>query len=202
MKPALATAALLLLLLGGCMSNRRFAPRIDTHAWSPSGMPAATYALGEGAQRAELRVWSDGADLQEEEAGERTLLHLGLELVNLGEVPLTLEPGDVHVQDVQGTRGGHPVELALLEPVQVTGGTSAAPGKTARLTMWFEPSGLRPRQIEGFDVRWSVRIQGRAFEQVTPFAPWIVPPVYLGDYWYGGFWGYGWGHGHGHHVCH
>jgi hypothetical protein len=203
MKPAVHAIAALLLC--SCASNRHFAPRIATGGWSASGMPVAIYGFGEGSGRAELRIWSDGADLYEDGEGKRTRLHVGLELINLGEGTLALEPAFVHVQDLQGDQDGKPVLVPESEPVQVQGSGMAAKGRTARLALWFEPPGLRPRQIDGFDVRWKVQLDAdRVVEQVTPFGPWTMPEYYP-YYPYGSYWGWGWGWGWGfapHHICH
>jgi len=200
-----AVHAIAALLLCSCASNRYFAPRIATGGFSASGMPVAIYGFGEGPGRAELRIWSDGAELYEDGAGKRTRLHVGLELINLGEGTLALEPAQVHVQDLQGSQDG-PVLVPEAEPVQVQGSGTAAKGRTARLALWFEPPGLRPRQIDGFDVRWKVQIDAdHAVEQVTPFGTWTMP-AYYPYYPYGwpdSYWGWGWGWGFApHHICH
>jgi hypothetical protein len=188
--PVLLLPALLACV--ACTTNRRFAPRESVTGSSPRGFPAASYALAEGGSRGELRVWSDGAELRRDGGVETAVLQLGFELENLGPDPLVLETDAVRVQDLRGEG----IAIGSLAPVRVEGSAEAPAGRTARIELWFEAPGLRPRQIDGFEARWRVRnAGGGTFEQATPFQPWTVPPRHIGDDdWYGG-WGWGLGFG-------
>src|ERR1041384_3539956 len=109
MKLTGAALACVLLPLGSCATGRWFAPRVQVAGWSVSGAPMAVYGLGERGALGELRIWSDGAELLHDAEGDHAFLHVGFEVVNLGEGTLTLEPGDVHLQDLQGEGGAAPV---------------------------------------------------------------------------------------------
>jgi len=203
----------LLLALPACWSPRAFTPRERVDAAGPGGVPAALYAIpaadaGEPSV-AELRVWSAGAKARfTADDREVTELHVGFELENNGATPLQLDLGALTCEELllDGLLQPH------LQPVRMDGDGLAAPGKTARVDVLFEPATNRPRDIDSFQVRFSVRDGERhALQQVAPFGPWQRPlagdPLWYGSAgwgWYGGYgpgpgpgWGPGWGPGFG-----
>lgn len=204
--PSALPALLAVALLGGaCSTSRLFAPREQQNGTAASGSPAALYPLGDQTgRRGELRLWSDGARRVEIDDREQTRLHVGFELENFTDQPLQLQPDAVHLSrlNVDGE-----MRAGDLAPLQVLGQTDAAPGQTARGDFWFDPGqDTMPRQIDGFDVHWRVQRQdgAEAWDQATPFQPFVrAPDPHM---WWGWGWGYGFGYwgypGHGWHCRH
>jgi hypothetical protein len=198
-------------LLAGCASNRYFAPREALNGTGPSGSPSALYELSEGGNnKGEVRIWSDGARRADVGGESTTLVHVGFELENNGNEPLTLAADKLQVDDLRADS----VHASGLKPRRWEGDTTAQPGAVAHCAFWFDPgSGVTPRSISAFSVHWQVQSGAKAvFKQVTPFDPFVADYGYYGygpwgpyypPYWYGfgygyGYWGWGWGH-HWHH---
>ncbi|MGE3171776.1 MAG: hypothetical protein AB7O97_04065 [Planctomycetota bacterium] len=190
--PSLA-AALLLLALPACATNRLFAPRENQNGQGPSGLPAAVYPLPAPA-RGEVRVWSDGADYDDADGATETRLHVGFELENTGDTPLRLGPDAVQVEAISA---GGPATARLLPRGQESA-AEALPGRTARVDFVYAiDGGTAPRAIEGFDVRWHVQAGELDYAQVTPFQKFFPEPRYPYYYhdpwpWFGAGFGYHW----------
>lgn len=190
----------LLLASTGCWQARYFAPRENRNGTGPSGYAAAVYDVahpGGVDVSGEVRLWSDGARARFTEAEEEVVdLHVGFELENTGGLPIEIDPESVVVGDLYLDGRLQPP----IKPHEVRGSGGAGPGATTRFDLVFRPATTVPRDIDGFEVRFSVR-DGIAemVRQATPFAPERPPNqrVYYaapGPYWgWGWGWGYGWG---------
>ncbi len=198
----LATA----FLFVGCSTQRYFVPRENVNGTGPGGHPAAVYPLDAAPAKGEVRVWSGGAHLVEAEAGDVVELQVGFELENTGGEPLVIDVGALQCADVwvDGQR------LAVLPPARVEGQAEAPVGGSASLQAWFRPVATRPRDLDGFSLRFSVRGGDRTvLTQVVPFVPFVRSDRWYDDhfFWYGGyrdgpFWGPGFGYGwYGHYRC-
>lgn len=175
-------------LFASCSTHRFFTPRENVNGSGPGGHPAAVYALGAAPANGEVRVWSRGAHLAEGAGGELVELHVGFEVENTGAEPVAIDVGTLQCTDlwVAGQR------LAALPPVRVEGQAEAAPGGSAVLDVWFQPAVQRPRDIDGFSLRFQVRAGDRALlVQATPFATYVASDRWRDDhfFWYGGHWG-------------
>ncbi len=184
--------------VAGCSTQRYFTPRENVNGTGPGGHPAAVYALGGQPPGGEVRVWSRGADVVESDAGDVVELHVALELENTGSESFGVDAGSVQCTDLwlDGTR------LPELAPVRLEGQPEAAPGSSAVLQAWFRPATARPRDIDGFALRFSVRAGDRVLlTQAVPFVPYVARDRWHDDhfFWYGGSWGrpYYWGPGFG-----
>lgn len=191
----------------GCSTQRYFTPRENVNGTGPGGHPAAVYALGGTPPSGEVRVWSGGAEVVAGDAGDAVELHVAFELENTGSEAITVDAGAVQCTDLwlDGQR------LPALAPVRLEGQPEAAPGSSAVLQAWFRPAAGRPRDIDGFSLRFSVRAGDRVLlTQVVPFVPYFARDRWDDDrsFWYGGYWGrpYYWGPGfgygfYGHYWC-
>jgi len=175
----------LLLTLASCNTATYFRPTEKVSAESEDGFPAAEYELADGPTRwGELRLWSGGAEVREMEGEERTVLIVGFEVENTSDAAIHLE-----------------VERPTLDGVFVTGtegeAESAAPpsrasveADTVQVFQFVFPllSGVRPKDIGGFRLPWSVRDEaGASYRQFTNFVRLWVPSAspYYGYYGYG-----------------
>lgn len=191
------TALLLLLPLLGtsCATDRQFAPRENGNGFSPTGRPAAVYALA-APGNGEVRIWSDGAERTDQGSAEVTMLHLGFELENTGTEPISLDPTDLQIADVVGEDGA-----ALPVPTLQSGTTmNAAPASTVRGEFAFQvPGDVMPRSITAFHVRWRVRAGADGFAQSTPFQAFYPNSI---DRYYDPWPWWGFGFGVSWHHCH
>jgi len=201
----------LLALTAGCWQPRFFAPRENLTGTSPEGLGAAVYPVeraDDARTRGQVRVWSGGAKARFTDDDQEVVdLHVGFEVENNGEVPLELDVDSLQVEEL--VLDGYLKDP--LAPEAISGRTRAEPGSTARIDVVFRPPTTYPRDIDSFDVRFSVRDGVGAVGQVTPFAPTTrVYAGYYGDpywndpFWRGGYWGpygswsgWGWGWGWG-----
>jgi hypothetical protein len=190
----------------GCSSPRYFTPRENVNGTGPGGYPAAVYPLGGAPSVGEVRLWSRGAEVVETEAGDLVELHVGFELENTGSEPIGVDAGALQCADlwIDGQR------QPALTPTRVAGQAEAAPGSSATLDAWFRPAAARPRAIDGFSLRFSVRAGDRVLlEQAVPFAPYVANDRWRDDrfFWSGSwgrpyYWGPGFGYGfYGHYGC-
>lgn len=180
---------LLIAMLPACSSRRWFAPRENLNGSSPTGFPAAVYPVASGDDvRGDVRIWSDGTAADTVQGAEITTLHVGFEIENTGATPLALDLDALRLERLQigGETGSD------LRPNRVIGDSQAPPGGRATVQFWFEPgSASGPRDVDAFDVRWRVRADPVAFDQVTPFAPWVRADPWEEPWPHGSSFGFG-----------
>src|SRR5262245_16090938 len=77
-------------------ATEKFLPGERATAQSPQGYTAAEYQIqGERGRLGEVKVWSRGAYRAEVDGAQRTVLHVGFEVDNSSDEPLTLETGKI-----------------------------------------------------------------------------------------------------------
>lgn len=184
--------ALLLAVTAGCWQPRYFAPRENRNGTGPDGEAAASYDIkvdGHDGTKGELRVWSSGATAHFTDDDQEVVdLRVGFELENNGAAPLELDTASMRCEELM-------VDGKLQEPLaphQVLGSGFVTPGTTTRVDVVFRPATTRPRDIDGFAVRFALRDdQGGEVTQSTPFAPAVRQWRNGGWGWYGSFGWYG-----------
>jgi hypothetical protein len=191
----------LLFVHAACWGPRYFSPREHQDGTSPSGHPAAVYALPAAtagvAELGELRLWSAGTRARYDEAGEERIeLHIGFELENNSDEPLQLDLASIRCEEL--------VVDDLLQPPlphQLVEGTGLAlPGSTVRVDCLYLPPAEVPSDVDSFSIRFVVRAGDRVvLQQVTPFGPQTRSMAAFRDdpyfYAWNSRWGPGWGPG-------
>ena len=192
-------AVLLSLFAAGCANHRYFAPRENANGTGPDGHPAAVYAMPPPVQ-GDVRVWSQGTRMAEDDGVEEVELRVGFEIENTGTAVLAIEPGSIQCDEVEYTEG----TLTAVRPVATEGVQDAQPGDSTRFDVVFRLPDVRgPRDVDGFTLRFRVTAAGQPLlTQVTPFVPYVIENRH-GD-WYGGhgwYWGSSFGFGFASHWC-
>jgi hypothetical protein len=203
MRSALAPLLLLPLLglgLLSCSASRQyFRPAERARAESMSGRAAAEYDLGvEGTRWGEARIWSDGARSTRADGERRSSLHVGFEVENALDTPLSLDLSETRLEGVMvdGRR------LESVSPAQPWPEAEAAPHQVMHIDLVFElPDVDSVRDIGPFRVRWVLLgPDGWRYEQHTGFlVDYPARTHYHEYYWgpppWGWTWGWGWGWG-------
>ena len=186
----------LLVALPACtVTHQHYRPAERAHAESRDGRPAAEYDLGVEQRRwGEVRVWSDGVHYQADGDEPGTRIHVGFELENALDAPLTLDLGETRLEGVEI----HGVQFAALSPSGPHPESGAA-GHSVRFIdlVFLLPTLVPADEVGPFRVRWVLRgPDGWNYEQHTGFlADYPSPRPYWGPtYWHVGY-GFGWGHG-------
>lgn len=186
--------ALLVVSTAACWQPRYFAPRENRNGSGPDGEAAASYDIkvdGRTDTKGELRVWSSGAKARFTDDDQEVVdLRIGFELENNGETAIELDTESVRCEELI-------VDGKLQEPLaplEVIGSGFATPGTTSRIDVVFRPPTVRPRDIDGFAVRFALRDdRGGEVNQSTPFAPAVRQYRNGVGGWYGSFGWYGLG---------
>lgn len=110
----------------------------------------------------EATLWSEGAS----EHDGATAIQVGMEFKNRGDETIVVYTADAVLARVNlGDR-----ELARIAPVSPEGMIVIAPGGERTVSLRFDlPAGVRPQDVDGFDVRWGARVGAVAYLQTTPF---------------------------------
>ncbi len=152
------------LLLGGCAATRQyFQPTERVHGITEQGFRESMYDLtGAKGRFGEAKIWSRGAYRG---PGDRTVIHLGLELHNTGGTPIVVRPGDVVLDRVR-TGEGLLTEVAPAEHATY----QVAPAGILELRFHFVlPAGIAPDDVSAFRARWGMTSADQSYVQHTPF---------------------------------
>jgi hypothetical protein len=161
----------LALLATACAAPAsQFRPTTGGRAESRTGEPAAAYDIRDDSSRiAEVKVWSQGARLAED--GTATLVHVALEVQNVGAAALTLETTTLQLEafDPSGAPLSSPRLVSSQPPGlgPLTVGAAAAADLDCLFAL--DPRVL-PEQISSLRLRWILlRPDGRQYVQFTDF---------------------------------
>lgn len=148
-------------------SSREFRPAERATAESPTGYEAAAYTIVVDGQRiGEAKVWSRGAYEADDEMGDRTIIHFGLEIENHTDVPLILVRDEFRLTGITEDS----IRFSGITPVRVDGSLRIVPGATQQVDLFFQLRGeeLEPNDIGGLGLHWMIQDGGR-YAQYTPF---------------------------------
>lgn len=156
---------------------------------SPTGYPAAQYALGEGSdQVGRISVWSQGA----RKDGSWTVIHLGLEITNTSDEILTVSIDDVELRSIVSETQN----IDVLAQSSHTGQPEIPPLQVGSIEFEFLTNrDVEPTSLVSFAARWVVHNEREGmYRNLTVFQAdsghygygyWGYP------YWWGPY-GYGW----------
>lgn len=186
------------LALTGCVTRQSFMPAENVTDLTQRGYWAARYEVAQrDGQIVEVKVWSGGTFLGEDEQGaEATLAHVGFVIDNASSVRVRLEPADLRLE-VTRTGGGE--RLEPLRPMEIEGDTNVAPDEERNVEAIFRlPDGVGATDVRDFQLRWALRAEGQRYAQRTPFLRSEPQPVrryyygytpYFYDPFYYPYWG-------------
>lgn len=157
-----------LLMVASCGAQQKsFTPTERATARSPQGYTAAEYELSTQDRDLGLaRVWSDGAYRKEIRGEQKTVVHIGLELENHTDQPMTLNTKALYLDSA--TLNRHVVQD--IRPELIEGLVTIAPHSEQRVHVYFAmPPGTQPGDVDAFRVRWQIENSGLRYTQRTPF---------------------------------
>jgi hypothetical protein len=171
------------LALAGCAASRvYFQPTEHVRGTTDQGFREAIYPLvGPHGPFGEAKVWSRGAYRG---PGNRTVIHLGIEIHNTSAAPIVLDARDVRLDPVRTDDGALP-NLAPAEQEIL----SVPPAAIAQARFHFVlPASTSPGDVYAFRARWRVTSSGQTYSQYTPFIEryghYAYAPGYYGGYYY------------------
>ena len=194
--PMAAVVLTLAAFLGGCASNTAyFSPESGlTTTTTGSGARAAYYVVRiNGSDVGTVSIWSRGAYRMGTEAGSPAVLDVRLSIHNDSKSSMMLDPERTDVVIYHGGRMG----MTIKDVYQKSGSETVAPGSVAHVKLLYTlPKGIKPGNVDAFDLNWAVSSEGGSFAESTPFIQryysshgYPYNPYYMyGPYW--GWWPY------------
>jgi hypothetical protein len=176
----------LLLVLAGAgitacgSTTENFLPSERATSRSPEGYTAAEYQIqGETGSLGEVKVWSRGAYRSEVDGAPRTVLHVGFDIDNSSDEPLTLDSGRISLDYASL----NDKTLVNLQPDRVVG-QAAVPAHASHSVQAFFvlPHGFSPQNLDAFRVQWAISNGEITYSQRTPFLE-VQEPMYAGYYY-------------------
>lgn len=180
----ITTAALLLLLSGGCGERARFRPTQNVSAVSPSGKPAASYELRaqEGSEsNLTVNVWSEGAERHD----DQTTVKLAIEIRNTSDEAVQLDRDTLALEAFNAK--GAPLPAPSLLSLSAEKGALTIPPRTAStLRLQFDLGAVAPTDVGALRFRWGVvRGDGERYVQFTEFRQQPEQVAMAGTFYYG-----------------
>jgi hypothetical protein len=163
----MARNALPFLLLSACapiVHPTYVQPTERVLAATPTGEKVAVYdVVTPRGTVATVKIWSNGVDIGELNGQERTLVHVGLEIVNTGDAAVRLRTPELRIDG-----DGVPALATRAGEIEVPGGS------VGRGDDYFAAAqGVAPQDVARLTLRWSVDASGSSYRQVTEF---VVDP--------------------------
>lgn len=148
-------------------SRESFEPAERATAQAPNGFTAAEYAIqGTRGDLADAKVWSRGAYRAELDGRMQTIVHVGFELENNGNAPLTLRRESLSLDSATLDRR----VLQDIYPASIVGDLTIPPGNRGEVHAYFAmPEGVKPTDVDAFRVKWRVEDGQVSYSQRTPF---------------------------------
>jgi len=187
--PLVVVGGLFVVACGGL--TQEFAPLQADGGYTIYGYRSGTYDVAiEGSKVGEVEVWSAGAFEDEAQAGEPTMLHVGLSVKGVGEEPLMLSADAVELTTL--VVDDRTIEAPGIDPITEEGVVPKAEGQ---VDVFFRlPPDVDPQDVDAFRVRWKVQSEAGEYAEVTPFveydtgyySPYYTDyyPGYRSSWWY------------------
>lgn len=181
-RPRIAVVACLAAALcTGCLESQAFRPAEQATARSPQGDSAAEYHLKgpDGADLAEVKLWSRGAEETKLDGRRVTSVHVGFELENESNSKMIFYAGQLELDYV--TTKGKTVSHVRIS--RAGGDRDVSTDRVRQLDAYFAVED-DPSDIDAFSVHWAIQIAGRRYVERTPFIKALRPSGYYSPYYY------------------
>lgn len=131
-----------------------------------AGPPSVAYDVALGGQTAaRVHVWSNGGYVS---SSDDPMTHIGFEINSATLRPLTFDADTLEL--VVFDRDGAPLPHARLTTITPNGLSliTVPPASTALFGVYFQLP-VRPRSVGSMQVRWTLRLDGDDYHEVTGF---------------------------------